>query len=244
MFFKNYPQRLYRFGNEQTATVIQDISAYVDIIDQIKDNINFYQKYTILDGDRADILSQKIYGTTAYYWTFYLLNDSIRQQGWPLSSQQIRAKAQADYPNTVLTTRDIDHLYESFLVGRTVTGSTSGATGKILRRNLDLGQIVVSGSNGFTSTEIITETVGEDEVALTAQLVSAANEFEAVHHYEDADKNYADVDPYSAPGALLTAVSYVDRYEAANDALKEIKVIKPQAIAEVFAAYQEALRTV
>ena len=171
MFFKNYPQTLYKFGTETSLTAIQDLSAYVDLIDQVKDNINFYQEYTILDGDRPDTLSSKLYGSIAYYWTFFLLNDSIRQQGWPLTAQEIRAKAAVDYPNTTVTTRDVDH------------------------------------------------------------------------HYEDVD-GHADVDPRSAPGALLTAVTYLDRYVSANDTLKEIKVIKPSAIGEIFSAYQEALRTV
>ena len=110
MFFANYPTTLYNFGDEKSNTVIQDLSAYVDLIDQIKDNINFYEKYTLQEGERADVLSQKLYGTSAYYWTFYLLNDNLRQQGWPLTNQDIRAKAITDYPNTVLTTRDINTL--------------------------------------------------------------------------------------------------------------------------------------
>ena len=241
MFFANYPTTLYNFGDEKSNTVIQDLSAYVDLIDQIKDNINFYEKYTLQEGERADVLSQKLYGTSAYYWTFYLLNDNLRQQGWPLTNQDIRAKAIADYPNTTLTTRDINTLFEHFVVGDNVVGSSSGAIGTVLRRNIDLGQIIVDGT-GFTSNEVITES--HQDTVFSVTLVGATEEYNGIHHYEDANKLYADIDPYNAPSASLTPITNIERYEAVNDDLKQINIIKPQSIAQVFAAYQEALRTV
>jgi hypothetical protein len=59
----------------------------------------------------------------------------------------------------------------------------------------------------------------------------------------DADGIWTDVDPYSAPSVLLTPVTYLDRYQTANDELRRIKVIKRSAINQVAKAYQEALRT-
>jgi hypothetical protein len=144
MFFTNYPQTLYKFGNETSYAAMQNISVYVDLIDQIKDNVNFYQYYYIQDGERADTVSYKLYNSVRYYWTLYLLNDNLRESGWPLSTQQILLKAQTDYPYMVLTTRDINTLLTHFQVGDSVVGQSSGATGTVIKRNLDLGQIVVS----------------------------------------------------------------------------------------------------
>ena len=245
MFFTNYPRTLYQFGGEQSLTAIQNISVYVDVIDQIKDNVNFYEFTEIRDGERPDTISQDIYGTVRYYWTLYLLNDDLRERGWPLTVQQIRTKAIEDYPNTVLTTRDGDTLIEHFQVGDTVTGQSSGATGIIIKRNLELGQIFVSLLNGlsFTCTEVIRDN-SDPEFPETVQLVSSVVEYNAVHHYVDADGVWTDVDPYSAPSVLLTPVTYLDRYQTANDELRRIKVIKRSAINQVVKAYQEALRTV
>jgi hypothetical protein len=245
MFFKNYPQTLYKFGNEQSATAIQDLSAYVDLIDQIKDNINFYTKYTIMDGDRQDTLSYKLYGSISYYWTFYLLNDSIRQQGWPLSTQDIYARAQTDYPYKVLTTRDINILLTHFQIGDTVVGQSSGATGSIIKRNMDLGQIWITQDNGqvFLGSELIRDNT-DPEFPQNIQLVSAVDEYLAIHHYEDGNGDYTDVNPYNDPSVLLTPVTYVERYQAANNTLKEIKIIKPSSIGQIYSSYQEALRTV
>jgi len=54
--FQNYPKVLYRFGNEIDPVVTQNLATYVDIVDQVKDDITIYSDYTILDGDRPDIL--------------------------------------------------------------------------------------------------------------------------------------------------------------------------------------------
>ena len=244
MFFKNYPRTLYRFGDEASRTAIQNLSVYVDIIDQIKDNINFYENIEIQDGERPDTISQDLYGSVKYYWTLYLLNDNLRERGWPLTVQQIRLKAIEDYPNILLTTRDGDTLIEHFQVGDIITGQSSGATGIVIKRNLDLGQIFVklTNSQDFSSTEIIRDNT-DPEFPQTVQLVAATNEYDAVHHYEDGDGVWIDVDPYSTPSALLTAVTYLDRYQLANDELRRIKVIKRSAIDRIYKAYQEALRT-
>ena len=60
--FKRYPKVLYKFGNELDPVVTQNLATYVDIIDQVKDDITIYADYTILDGDRPDILSYRMYG--------------------------------------------------------------------------------------------------------------------------------------------------------------------------------------
>jgi hypothetical protein len=244
MFFTNYPRTLYQFGSEQSATAIQNISVYVDIIDQIKDNINFYETTEIQDGERPDTLSQELYDTVRYYWTFYLLNDNIRERGWPLTVQQIRTRAINDYPNVVLTTRDGNILIDHFQVGDTVIGQSSGATGVVLKRNLDLGQIFIKLINGLTfiNNEVIRDN-SNPEFPQSAQLVSAVNEYDAIHHYEDGNGIWTDVDPFSAPSVLLTPVTYLDRYQSANDELRKIKIIKRSAINQVAKAYQEALRT-
>ena len=233
-FFTNFPKINYNFGEEVSRNAIQDLSVYVDVIDQIRDNVNFYQKYTILEGERPDNLSYKFYGTPQYYWTFFLLNENIRQQGWPISSQQVLAKAQEDYPNTVLTTRD--EIFDTFTVGSTVTGQTSGVTGTVIKRNLDLGQIFIDGVKNFTSSENLVS--GDDVI----QIVSNTREYNAVHHYENSDGEYVDIDPFNGAGVDDVPVTYYERYVAENDALKNIKVIKPSSIVRVVEAYTDALR--
>lgn len=234
-YFRNFPVAIYRFGNEASLNKAVDLSAYVDVLDQVKNEASFYQNYYINEGDRPDVVSYKLYGTTKYYWTFYALNDNIRLQGWPITAQQVLEKAQAEYPHTVLTTRN--DLTGKFKVGSEITGLTSGAMGTVIKRNLDLGQLVVSTSDTFSSSEVITE--GDNSVTT----VGAVVEYNAVHHYENSDGDYVDVNPYAAPPGSYSAVTYYERLVAANDELKSIRVIRPENINQINTAYQQALRS-
>lgn len=237
-YFRNVRFVPYKFGDEETLTLHQDLGAYVDLVDQIKSNTSFYQKYTILDGDRPDNLSYKLYGTTKYYWTFFLMNDNLRTQGWPLTNQDVLTTVQRERNGTTLITRA--DLTGIFNVGSTVTGVTSGATGKIVDRRLELGQIIVEGSVNFSPTEQVS--VVENGVTRTISLVGVVDEWESIHHYEDSDGNWVDINPYQEPPGIYAAVSYYDRYVRENDDLKDIVIIKPRTIDAIYQQFQESMR--
>jgi len=167
-YFKNFPLVDYTFGDEINTSLFQDISTYIDLIDQVANDASYYEYYNILDNDRPDIVSYKLYGTTRYYWTLFLLNESLRTRGWPLTSKEMEEKASKLYPNTVLTTEEEMHDY--FQIGQTVvsidddvisisdlqSGITNGTIwktydgrGTVISRNLDLGQIVIQDDTGI-----------------------------------------------------------------------------------------------
>jgi len=190
-YFTNFPQIDYFFGNKVKPTRFTDLHVYIDLIDQIKDDVSVYTYYNLQDGDRPDQISQKLYGTTDYHWTLYLLNDDVRLHGWPLSYNDMKEKAEEDYPNTVLLTRN--NLDNKFKVGTKVRGLTSGVEGTILKRRLDFGQIVIQGTKSFTAGEIISAT--ENDSVVTATIDAVVTEYNAIHHYEDDSARYVDVEP-------------------------------------------------
>lgn len=183
--FANYPLVDYRFGDELTTSIFQNITTYVDLIDQVADDAALYEYYFIPDGIRPDVLSYELYGTIDYYWTFFLLNDNLRQQGWPLDEQDVRALGKEFYPNkTLLTTYK---MYDEFYVGNiAITGSINNPTfkGKILEKNLDLGQITVKpfkevktitvtdGGSGYTTAPTVTITGGGGTAARATAFVT------------------------------------------------------------------------
>ena len=170
--------------------------------------------------ERPDTLSYKLYGTTDYYWTFYLLNDSIREGGWPLSGADLQAKALIDYPNRVITTTS--DISSTFLPNETLIGLTSTSTGKILKRYLDLGQIVVNSPNNFNVNELIRTST--DEIT-TVSVYTETTQYNSVHHYEDANGNWVDINPFTQSISGLISVTYLDRMIIRNDELKTIKSI-------------------
>ena len=248
-FFANFPLVGYNFGNETQPALFQNISAYIKIIDDISDDIAFYTTVHIQDYDRPDSFSFKLYGTTEFYWTFYFLNDDVRESGWPLPQQDLLPKAKVDYPHqTVITTADIS---ETFLPGHTVTGSISGSTGTVVRRYLDLGQIIVDSPNNFNVGENITPSInGVSQTADFIVVTSNVEQFNSVHHYENGSKEYVDIGLVPSgvgSGAFpslsgKTPITYFDRILAKNDSLREIKVLKPNIAVQVKSEFDKLLQ--
>jgi hypothetical protein len=237
-YFSDFGKILYQFGIESTSNVFQDISRYSDIIDQVKDDISFYSYYNIPEGFRSDHVSIQLYETPLYHWTLYLLNDNIRESGWPLTNHEIDVKIRKQYPDTVIVTRN--DLTGKFKVGQTVTGQISGATGTIRHRDPNTGQLTINGSLIFSAGETV---ASEPDTGLeTISITSYSEEYNAAHHYENADGSWADIDPTIGPGAGLTEVTNYEYYYNANEDLRKIKVIKPSVISSLVSSYKKSIR--
>lgn len=164
-YFENFPYVNYKFGDLSNSTQYQNLGTYLDLIDQVKDAASFYEYYDLRNGDRADQVSQKLYGRPDYYWTFYLLNDSLRLQGFPLSYSDLVDKVKKDYPNTTINTRS--NINSTFKVGSVITGNSSGTKAKILRKRLDYGQMIVGKISSDRDFALTTNVVGLVELELT-----------------------------------------------------------------------------
>ena len=236
-YFDNFGIVSYRFGDNESPVLFNNLTAYVDVIDQIKENVAFYNKYTISAGERPDTLSYKLYGTPDYYWTFYMMNNHIRESGWPVDSYDMLSIAKSKYPYRVVTTNT--NLTGIFPVGQSVTGVTSTTTGTVIRRITDMGQLVIDtgeepNTTNFGSTELIRYTDADGNIqSLTA--IAESEQYNAIHHYEDANGVHQDLTIYDFgnPSSSWTAVTYRDRLERKNDELKEIIVLKSDVVNQV-----------
>ena len=241
-YFKNFRFAEYKFGDNTDIDLFNNITQYVDLIDQVRNNISFTEKYNILSGDRPDVVSHKLYGTMDYYWTFYLMNEHVRLSGWPLNNDEILDQLKSKYPNRVLTTTS--EIGALFPVGQVIEGQSSSAIGEIVKRNLDLGQLFVKLTQGtkFTAGETISyvDTSATGSPTRTLSITGETEQYNAVHHYEDNGVQ-VDIDPFSGPGVSLTPITYRDRLEKRNDELKEIVVIDPNSIVSVVGEFQKFL---
>lgn len=243
-YFKHFPVTAYAFGNESLPDIFRDLSVYVSVIDEIKDNISFYNDYRIQEFERPDQVSYKLYGTTDYYWTFWMMNDKLRERGWPLTNRDINEKLLKDYKYDTLVTTS--YILESFKIHQTITGQQSGATATIHHRHVNLGQLVLTDVVGtFIKGENVVSVNdnGETEVITVYEFTK---EYNSAHHYENGDGEWVDMVTDTgtfADGVIYTKVTYTDHLFNLNEELKQIKVIKPENIVEITNAYKEALRT-
>ena len=106
-FFKNFPSIEYSFGDNEAPVPFEDLSVFVDTFDQVREDYIYYQSYFIKNNQRPDQLSYEIYGTTDYYWTFFLNNEHLRISGWPLENSDIYQQAKLYYPKQVVSTNGV-----------------------------------------------------------------------------------------------------------------------------------------
>ena len=162
-FFKQFPTISYDFDRSGVLQNVVNIYRSVRPLQLFADNFSTYTYYDIKNGERPDIVSQRLYGSTNYYWTFFILNDFLHDglAALPMSQEKLQTYMAAEYSGTVINTnpqiqRDqdqsiIDHrnsLAGRFTLGETITGGTSGATGTLHKKDLDLNQIVLKNVTG------------------------------------------------------------------------------------------------
>ena len=243
-YFRNFPLVNYSFGDNSDPVLFQNMSAYADLFDKIGNDAGFYEKYEVLSGDRPDIVSQKLYGTPDYYWTFYLLNNHVRESGWPLSDFTTYRDLQKSYPHTTVTVED-NIADTQFTVGATLEGTTSGVTGKIVERNLDLGQIVINdgGNAAFVVGEILR--VGVDLARQDYTTVySQVAQYDSIHHYEDTNGDYVDIDPFvQSSGDGYIPITYAERFTNKNNELKSITVLRPNMVEQISNEFHKLIRS-
>lgn len=253
-YFKNYRKTAYTFGDDfeklggagRQIERVRDLTQYVDIVDQVREGIHFYEPYNIIENERPDQVSQFLYETPTYHWTFYMMNDSLRSHGWPLSLRQMDKKLATDFPHQFIYVRaDVSNV---FLQNEFVTGVISGCRGKIIKRDIDHGILIVDTSayaeaglpSTFRKGEAITCT-GLPQHTATLTIVGTGFEYNATHHYEDGDGNQVDIDPTAPAPAIFNEITISDRYHKINESLKQIKVIKPTNIIQIASAFKRAL---
>lgn len=85
----NFGKIEYKVSQLNQFFTLTDITKVISI-SNIGD-ISNYQYIRINDGERPDQLSNRLYYTPAYYWTFFLFNDFLRSglSSWPLSDQEL-----------------------------------------------------------------------------------------------------------------------------------------------------------
>jgi len=209
-YFNSFPTVKYQFSStEKTADVeFTNIVSFSEVFEGVADDESLYQFYDVADGERPDIVSQRLYDTPEYYWTFYLLNDGLRQCGWPLSYDSLLAKLNEDIPGECLVflpsvvdlgdeTNFQQHaMIEQFAVGDSIFGQQSGASGVVYARNVNLGQMFVRKTNTipFQANEVVVDVVaGAPNSQLTVRIVHSPAHL-AYHHFEDGDGDHVDVD--------------------------------------------------
>jgi hypothetical protein len=99
-YFNKFPKVAFDVNNDGLFSVLTDITKTVDINTIDEDKVTYYTFHEIQDGERPDSLSYKLYGTPQYYWTFFVVNDSLKaglNNAWPLNSHAFESMIANEY---------------------------------------------------------------------------------------------------------------------------------------------------
>ena len=255
VYFKNFPRVAYRFGEEDQPVSYQKLSKYVDVIDTLKENISTYIEYEIRDYDRPDTLSHRLYGTDEYEWTFFLMNERLRETGWPLSVNDLYDAAQKDFFKNYTAKLDLTAVINSGAASDSAAALSlfadlypmgeevlvDGVSGVVVMKNLDVAEIVIAADTDITTSTSLeyAEPISGKPLTSDTVLTNTVYEYEGTHHYENDSGDWVSIilDP---PSKTINAIpkTNLDFFVDENDKSKRIRVIKKQNIQSVVAEYK------
>ena len=257
MFFKQFPKVQYDFNRTGIKQNMVDLFRSVRPLPSFLDNFSGYTYYNIKNGERPDIVSGRLYGSSMYYWTFFLINDHLHDgyRAWPMSQEALQEYMANSYNGFAIETNPkVSNNHENSLSGRfrmgeTVTGSVSNASGKVTKKIVDLSQLIVQdvtgsfigSSNG--AKELIVGATSEDSVS-TYNVYKYIDAPYYYHRTDDALKKPVTNSDHIVGGVSPANLSFVTNrayLEEENDNNAKIKVIDPGSIDSFVKAYKELL---
>jgi hypothetical protein len=255
-FFRNFPKTNYDFLGNGVQTRIIDLFRFVKPNDKFTDELAFYSYYEIQEGDRPDVVSQKLYGTPEYYWTFFIVNEHLRTglSSWPLSSDEFEKYIAEEYSGTIATCRpkyiydgdDIlrsieDSLSDRFIIGEQVVGFLSGATATLTAKDPTTQQMTLTNVLGvFQENEIIRGNTSQDFVTT----YKVYDRQLAPHHWEDGNGRTVHNALYisgGTPEIQLDLITYREYEQNLNDQRAKIRIVRESRIFEFADAYQDLI---
>jgi hypothetical protein len=231
MYFANISNVAIDVDGLGTFDVLKNLTARAKVSDAMLSNTAYYQTVEVIDGERPDHLSKRLYGTEQYHWTFLLLNPQIKNvwDDWPMKYSQLVEYCTQKYQ--YLAGDTVDDLNNKFILGETVTGSISNATGKIKEIHVNMGYLVIEKTTGTFAVdgETIAGVDSQDNVACNFIKSQAY----APHHHTDASTGEWVM--RRAAGTL--PYTYIDYESAVTEQNRNLKVIKPEHIGTIAAQF-------
>lgn len=157
MFFNRFPNTKYDFDGQGKFQNIKNIFRSVRALPEFLDTFTSYKLYDVINGERPDIVSARLYGTSQFYWTFFVVNDFLHDgyRAWPMSQQDLLQYFETQYEGFVITTDPkivpdadgldtiVDSIAGKFDLGETLHGGTSGAKGTLTKKDIDMNQLII-----------------------------------------------------------------------------------------------------
>ena len=223
-YFRYINDVVIDIDGDGTLDIMKNLTARAKVSDDLLDSGGYYQTVEIQDGERPDILSKRLYNSEEFIWTFLVLNPQIKNiwDDWPMKYSQLTEYCIEKYQYLAADTDD--DLNEKFILGETVTGQVSNATGILKEIHVNMGYLVIELKTGTFAIagETISGLNSQDSIA--AGFVKS-QAYAPHHHTDDSTGDWV---PRRSAGT--TGFTYIDYESAVTEQNRNLKIIKPQYV--------------
>lgn len=243
MYFTKFPRLVYDFdlGASVDYKVITDITNNIRFRKQILENVFLYEQYEIKEGETPEIISEKIYGTPYYHWVIMLSNQRYDYvNDFPLTQVELDKFIEEKYGDK----KELPHHYEKngFIVEGTnilsirSTNISGGGVG-----NVDIGELLQSVNNGYLAR--VDEIIAPTNDNLTSQIRVSLREGKFLKDELLKIRNettFVTADQVSVPIELTEVSNFEYEFEL-NESKRNIKIISPRYLEQIFREFEEIL---
>jgi hypothetical protein len=254
--FSNFSEVQYTLGTGKIVT-IKDFFKKASVEQESLWGVVDYTFYQLEDGERPDIVANKLYGDSDLHWTLFLVNDFATYGDWHKDSVTLENHMLNKYKGQWLNADLVSDLMTSstnkLLIGEEIyETSNTNVTGNITDVDLTRKRISVVG-DVFSANSITSKTSGTEISNIftnrTFTPSSVVNKRDGVHHWVVTDSTGLEYKVHNEPTTELTsnpptavAVTYQDHEYNLNEEKRSIKIIRPAVINQVVTEFEELMR--
>lgn len=243
-YFKNFQKVGYDLDGDGYQSQLTNLTHFSRIGTKYLDDVSFYSYYNISEGERPDMVSYKLYDSTEYYWTFFIINSGLFNafNDWPKGTADLKDFVEAKYQNIAAISAPIgsqgfDEIAGKFVIGETVQGGVSGALGTIVAKYPTLGYIEIAPTSGTFNEN------GEGIYGIESQdFLTCSSVIQRAY----APRYHIDDSTGEQTIRRLAGTSPVTNFEweyERNIEKSKIRVIKPKYIREVAREFRKEMQS-
>ncbi len=107
MLFNSLPNLYYNVQTSPTDVKLlatKNLWRRSEIVKEFKNSLTLFNEYIINNGEKPEIIANKIYQNPFYAWTIFVANDIVNYyEQWPRSAKQLAEYVNAKYDNPQAT---------------------------------------------------------------------------------------------------------------------------------------------
>jgi hypothetical protein len=228
-----------------------------------KKNSLYFQREQILNGERPDQVSMRLYGTPNYFWTFFIINEHLRlgeNLQWPMDENHLRKKIANDYEGKALIAYKTRYILgfkpklaflknntvvlKSFQKGETIIGQSSGAHGELRVIRNDVGQLVVKLNTidiNFNKEEQVYGTTSGSSIFVhdIIEYQDAPMYYVDEEGRECSHPNFIQMHESNLNETMFTPISFKEHWFKTNEELSNIRVLQKSSLLK----FEDSFRT-